>query len=61
MTEEQPIRLTDSPTDSIELSRNAKGEPSWSIKKYYKTADGWQGTLDQVEEIDKEMRRRFKQ
>lgn len=31
------VEVTDAPQDSIELSVNAKGEPSWSVKVYAAT------------------------
>lgn len=32
--EEAEVEVTDSPQDSIEISVNAKGEPSWTVKVY---------------------------
>lgn len=46
--------------DSIEISRTAKGQCSWKIKRYYdydQISD--QEVISQIEEIDKKLQKKF--
>jgi len=46
-------------TDSIEVTRSAKGKYHWSIKAY-SYPDELEGTVDKIDQIDKLLRQKFR-
>ena len=56
MTEEQKFEKQ----SSIKISKTAKGEYSWEIKRYYneETTD-WREVNNVIQDIDKNLRERF--
>ena len=47
-------------SDSIELSKNAKGEHSWKIKRYYDAeSKDYKDIVDELAAIDSELKERF--
>ena len=45
--------------DSVELTRNAKGEYSWKVKLYFDSAGGYKPTLKLVDAINKDLTKRY--
>jgi hypothetical protein len=46
--------------DSIEISKNAKGEVAWKIKRYYDSGTQKQSdVVDDIEEIHEALKERF--
>ena len=55
---EETIQHTTS--DSIEVSRNAKGDVAWKAKLYFDNeSQGYGDTVDELTSIDKMLRERF--
>jgi hypothetical protein len=46
--------LRPAPQNSIEFSRNAKGEPAWSIKLYFTSGEGGEA-LDSIDQLDHDL------
>lgn len=46
--------------DSIELSRNAKGEHSWKVKRYYDAnSQEFNDIIDELVSIDNQLKAKF--
>jgi len=46
--------------DSIEISRNAKGEVAWKIKRYYDAdTQEYRSVVDEIEVIHEALQERF--
>lgn len=52
-----PTIIVNDPTSSVDFSRDAKGQPRWTIK-VYGDADQMDEVLDEVLRLDRELLRR---
>jgi len=58
MTTERIVYNSSTALNSIDVSRNAKGEHSWSVKLYF-MENGEAEALKKMEKIHKELRKKF--
>lgn len=59
MASEKILYNSSTALNSIEVSKNAKGEYSWSTKLYFMENDGM-ATIKKIVELNKELKKNFK-
>ena len=58
--EKEEAQLQNDKRDSIELSRNAKGEHSWKIKRYYDSeSQASEDIVNELGDIDNLLKEKF--
>ena len=58
--EKEEAQLQNDKRDSIELSRNAKGEHSWKIKRYYDSeSQASEDIVNELGDIDNLLKKKF--